>query len=147
MMKSRPAPPIIRRAAARRGAALYSVVMFNSLIAGLLGLSALAVVRIERRQSTANLDVLVARKNAESAVATALALIKADTNWRMTYTHNLESSALTFAPLESSSRATSILLLSAAINSGRMPLASGSSRSAPASISLRATASRPSRAA
>lgn len=81
----------------RRGAALYSVVMFNSLIAGLLGLSALAVVRTERRQSTASTDVLAARKNAESAVAAALALIKSNTSWRSTYTHNLESAPLSFA--------------------------------------------------
>jgi hypothetical protein len=85
------------RPGSRLGAAIYTVVVFNSLLVGLLGLSALSICRIERKQSLASSDQLVARENATSAVAAALARIKADSGWRSTFTHNTESPAISFA--------------------------------------------------
>ena len=51
MIKNQPA----RRGRNRRGVALYTAVMANALIVSLLGLTALAIVRIERR-SGRNVD-------------------------------------------------------------------------------------------
>lgn len=81
----------------RRGAAIYTAVVFNALIVGLLGLSALSIVRIERRQSLTSSDQIIARENAASAVAAALARIKNDATWRTTFTHNTESGAIAFS--------------------------------------------------
>ncbi|HVJ87911.1 MAG TPA: hypothetical protein VM452_19770 [Caulifigura sp.] len=81
----------------RRGAAIYTAVVFNALIVGLLGLSALSIVRIERRQSLASSDQVIARENAASAVAVALARIKNDAAWRTTFTHNTESGSIAFS--------------------------------------------------
>jgi hypothetical protein len=80
----------------RTGAAIYTIVVFNALLVGVLGLSALSIVRIERKQSLASSDQLIARENAASAVAVALARIKADAGWRSTFTHNAESAAINF---------------------------------------------------
>ena len=80
----------------RRGAAIYTIVVFNALLVGVLGLSALSIVRIERKQSLASSDQLIARENAASAVAAAMARIKADTGWRSTFAHNTESTAINF---------------------------------------------------
>jgi len=81
----------------RSGAAIYIAVVFNALLVGLLGLSALSIVRIERRQSIACSDQMIARENASSAVAAALARIKADPGWRTTFTHNVESAPFDLA--------------------------------------------------
>src|SRR5688572_3804413 len=86
----------IARPGARRGAAIYTVVVFNAMLVGVLGLSALSICRIERKQSLASSDQLIARENAASAVASALARIKADSAWRSTFTHNTESTAINF---------------------------------------------------
>lgn len=92
-------PPLRRRSthSTRKGAALYTVVVFNALLVGLLGLSALSIVRIERRQSTASIDQVIARENAASAVAVALARIKNDSSWRSTFAHNTESTSINFS--------------------------------------------------
>lgn len=81
----------------RAGVALYSIVVFNALLIGLLSLSALAVARIERRQNLGSSDQLIARENAVSAVSVALARIKADSAWRTTFLHNVESASIAFA--------------------------------------------------
>jgi hypothetical protein len=84
------------RSGSRKGAAIYTAVVFNAMLVGVLGLSALSIVRIERKQSLTSSDQLIARQNAASAVASALARIKADAAWRTTFTHNTESAAINF---------------------------------------------------
>jgi hypothetical protein len=84
------------RATNRRGAAIYTVVVFNALLVGVLGLSALSIVRIERQQNVAASDQAIARENAVSAVAVALAHIKNDASWRSTFSHNTQSSLIGF---------------------------------------------------
>jgi Tfp pilus assembly protein PilX len=97
MKQIRTSQRTLARPGTRTGAAIYTVVVFNALLVGLLGLSALSIVRIERRQSLASSDQLIARENAASAVAAALARIKNDLNWRTTFTHNTESTPINFS--------------------------------------------------
>jgi hypothetical protein len=80
----------------RAGAALYSLVAFNALLVGLLGLSALSVVRIERSRNLASSDLLHARRQARTAVELAALDIKQDPRWRVRYTHDFETKPSSF---------------------------------------------------
>lgn len=80
-----------RRRPRRRGTALYVIVLSTALITSLLGLAALAVVRIERRQASTSNHLLDARMNARAAVELALRVIANDPNWRTTHTNGAET--------------------------------------------------------
>ena len=71
--------------------ALYVSVMMTTLIVSLLGLAGIAVMRIERLESTATNDILIARMNAESALEHALVVLANDDAWRTSYTSGVET--------------------------------------------------------
>ena len=87
-MKSTAARPRQRR---RHGTALFMAVTGTTMIVSVLGLSAMAIVRIERRQATAINNRQLARSHARSAVELALQQINSDASWRTTYTSGLET--------------------------------------------------------
>jgi Tfp pilus assembly protein PilX len=93
-MTSNSNTPTGRRAALkRRGSALYVAVTATTMIVSVLGLTALSVVRLERKQSTAINDRLIARSHARSAVELALRSINDKATWRTTYVSGVESPA------------------------------------------------------
>lgn len=61
------------------------------MIVSALALSAIAVVRIERKQADVQADRLSARTHARSAVELALAQLNINPNWRTDYSNNVES--------------------------------------------------------
>lgn len=91
MNKSTPHP----RNHARRGAALYALVMITALLCSVLGLAGLSVVRLERKQMQGSTDILDARQNARSAVELALRVLANDTNWRTNYSNGVETTPQT----------------------------------------------------
>ncbi len=85
-----------RPARSRRGIALYSAVMINSLLVGVLALSALTIVRIERRSSESSREIVAAQLHARAAVDLALQTVRSDPNWRMRYMDGVETKPLSF---------------------------------------------------
>ena len=79
----------------RRGAALYTLVVFNAFLLGMLGLSALAISRVERRQNQSSIDVIQVRRFASAGIELAKLQLDRDKNWRTGFTHNVLSSPLT----------------------------------------------------
>ncbi|HYO26327.1 MAG TPA: hypothetical protein VEQ85_15405 [Lacipirellulaceae bacterium] len=84
---------VVQPTTLRRGAAVYMAVLSTTLIVSVLGLTAAAIVRVERREVTAINNRLAARSNARSAVELALRRIASDSNWRMTYANGVETTA------------------------------------------------------
>src|SRR5688572_13897146 len=80
-----------RRPCARRGSALYVAVTATAMIVSVLALTALSVVRIERRQATTINSRLIARTHARSAVELALKSINNNASWRTAYTSGVET--------------------------------------------------------
>lgn len=80
----RPALRPARRPGRRRGS-LYIAVALVALIVSLIGISTLAVIRIERRGRLANADAAAARLYARSAVELGLTRIASDPDWRFVY--------------------------------------------------------------
>jgi Tfp pilus assembly protein PilX len=78
----------------RRGAALYIAVAGTTMVVSVLALSAMAIVRIERRQATSVNARLLARSHARSAVEVALHRINSNSSWRSSYTNGVETAAL-----------------------------------------------------
>ena len=75
----------------RRGFALYVAVLSTTLIVSVLGLTALTVVRIERKEASAIKQRLTARSYARSAVELGLAAVSSDSTWRSQYQNNVET--------------------------------------------------------
>lgn len=73
-----------RRPRRRRGS-LYVSVTFVALIVSLIGLSTLAVIRIERRGRLADADAASAQLYARSAVELGLTRVASDPDWRFVY--------------------------------------------------------------
>lgn len=71
-----------RRHRVRRRGAVYIAVLGTALIVALLGLSALIGQRIQNRIVAASADICQARLNAQSAVESALLMMKQDSAWR-----------------------------------------------------------------
>lgn len=71
----------------RTGAALYTLVVFNALLVGLIGLSSILISRIERRMSTSAIDAVQARRHARSGIALAKIRLEQNPNWRTEFTH------------------------------------------------------------
>lgn len=69
----------------RRRASMYVMVLGTSLAVSIIGLSALMVVRLERRWAEGSNDFLQARFLAQSAVEMGLFLIDDRADWRNTY--------------------------------------------------------------
>lgn len=82
----------------RRGVALYVSVLATATIVSVLALSAVAVVRLERKQAEAINARLAARANARSAVELALRVLNNDSNWRTTYANNAETTPVSLGP-------------------------------------------------
>lgn len=76
----------------RSGAALYTLVVFNAFLLGMLGLSALAVSRIERRQNQSGIDAIQAKRLANSGIRLAKLSMDQDKNWRTSFQHNVKAS-------------------------------------------------------
>jgi hypothetical protein len=76
----------------RSGMAIYMNVMFTATIVSAMALAAIAVVRIERRQSSTIADRMRARSNARSAIELALHGMNIGSTWRQSYTSGAESS-------------------------------------------------------
>ena len=85
-----------RLAYPRRGIALYSAVMINSLLVGVLALSALTIVRIERRSSESSGEIVTAQMHARAAIDLALQTLRTDPNWRTRYLDGVETNPLRF---------------------------------------------------
>ncbi len=78
---------LTRRHPRRRGS-VYVLVLVVSMIVTVIGLSAIMVLRIQRRSFEGHNDATVAKNYAQSAIDIAMLQIMLDTNWRQTYTHN-----------------------------------------------------------
>ena len=76
-------PGTIRRNYRRRGS-MYLVVLGTAMLATILGLSALYVVRIERRIAQGSSDRLEARLYAQAGIELGFLLIRQDPDWRKT---------------------------------------------------------------
>ncbi|MCA9069580.1 MAG: hypothetical protein KDA84_11685, partial [Planctomycetaceae bacterium] len=83
----------------RRGVGLYLAVISIAMIVSLLGLAGLNIVRIERRQMTADVDRRIARRHANSAVELARRKIANDPNWRTTYSSGVETTPVMLSPV------------------------------------------------
>ena len=70
----------------RRFASTYIMVLGTTLIITVIGLSALAVVRVERFTSEGTADLAQARLNALSAIEMGLHTIAGDPDWRANQT-------------------------------------------------------------
>lgn len=71
--------------------ALYVSVCATATIVSVLALSAMAVVRLERKQAVSVDARLAARTNARSAVELALRALNNNASWRSSYSHNVET--------------------------------------------------------
>jgi hypothetical protein len=78
----------------RSAMAIYMNVMCTATIVSAMALTAIAVVRIERRQSSTIADRMRARSNARSAIELALHGMNIGSNWRQSYTSGAESSPM-----------------------------------------------------
>jgi Tfp pilus assembly protein PilX len=88
-------PPRLNRVrppqALRRGAALYVAVTGTTMIVSVLGLSAMAIVRIERQQAMSVNARQIARSHARSAVELGLQRINSNPSWRTIYSNGVET--------------------------------------------------------
>jgi len=82
--------------AARSGAMLYSMVLANCLIVGVLGLSALTIVRVERRAALRRSEMESAQLLAWSGTELAVRELTKNTAWRTAYAHNVEATPRSF---------------------------------------------------
>ena len=71
----------------RRGS-IYAVVLAMAILVSLIGLSAVAVGRINLRTASAGGDAASAELLALSAIEHAVAVINSDASWRTNYTHD-----------------------------------------------------------
>jgi hypothetical protein len=85
-----------RPSSARRGAALFALVLLQALVIGVLGLSALTICRLERQQRSSSGDMLRARRHAAAALELGLLNLKNDAKWRTTYRSGQALPELTF---------------------------------------------------
>lgn len=84
----------------RRRGGIYVAVLGVSLLVMVIGLSAVAAVRIENRTSRGAVETVKARLGAQSAGELALYRISTDSNWRSTYTHNVWSPVITIGGID-----------------------------------------------
>lgn len=102
-------PTVAARRAGRRGV-VYVAVMGVALIISMMTLAALHVVRIEVR-ATGGLDLMTAAQNAaNAAVELAIARIRADANWRTTYTSGQETPQSTWTTWDARSKLKFVLV-------------------------------------
>lgn len=73
---------------ARRRGSIYAVVLAMAILVSLIGLSAVAVGRINLRTASAGGDAASAELLALSGIEHAVAVVNADSNWRVNYTHD-----------------------------------------------------------
>lgn len=80
----------------RSGAMLYSMVIANCLIVGLLGLAALTVVRVERKAAQRWAEMGAAQTVAWAGVELAVRELVQNANWRTSYVHGVETTSRSF---------------------------------------------------
>jgi hypothetical protein len=68
---------------------MYVAVLMTATLVTIIGLSALAVTRVQLRSSEGGNNVTVARFCAQSAIEIGIFSISNDANWRATYTHDV----------------------------------------------------------
>ncbi|HZN65567.1 MAG TPA: carbohydrate binding domain-containing protein [Tepidisphaeraceae bacterium] len=86
---TRPQPRVHRAFRARRGS-IYAVVMGMSIIVALIGLSTIAVSRINLRSTAVVGESGEAELLALSAVEHATSVVNSNPSWRTDFTHNVE---------------------------------------------------------
>ncbi len=67
---------------------MYLAVLMIAMIVTIIGMSALAVTRIQLRSTEGGGDAAAARLHAQSAIEMGAFTISNDSNWRSTYTHD-----------------------------------------------------------
>ena len=77
-----------RRLVGRRRGSIYAVVLAMAILVSLIGLSAVAVGRINLRTASAGGDAASAELLALSAVEHAASVVNSDSNWRLNYVHD-----------------------------------------------------------
>ena len=80
-------PVATRRHGGRRGS-IYAVVLAMAILVSLIGLSAVAVGRINLRTAAAGGDAASAEVLALSGIEHAVSVVNADPNWRSNYVHD-----------------------------------------------------------
>jgi hypothetical protein len=81
--------------AVRRRGSIYAVVLAMAILVSLIGLSAVAVGRINLRSASAGGDASSAELLALSAVEHGVAVINSDSTWRTDYQHETPTASLT----------------------------------------------------
>jgi hypothetical protein len=81
--------------AARRRGSIYAVVLAMAILVSLIGLSAVAVGRINLRSAAAGGDASSAELLALSAVEHGIAVVNSDSNWRTNYQNEASTAPLT----------------------------------------------------
>ena len=76
---------------------LYSMVVANGVIVGLLGLAALSIVRVERRSSQRLQEIESAQALAWAGVELGVHQLAHNSGWRESHVHNVETASRTFA--------------------------------------------------
>jgi len=82
------------RPSPRNRGSIYAVVMALAILVSLIGLSAVAVGRINLRTASAGGDASTAELLALSAVEHATAVINSNSQWRSTYVNDTETSSM-----------------------------------------------------
>src|SRR4051794_12263067 len=82
----------------RRRGSIYAVVLAMAILVSLIGLSAVAVGRINLRTASAGGDSSSAELMALSAIEHGIAVLNSDSNWRSNYTHDVECAPVTLGP-------------------------------------------------
>lgn len=80
--------PHVRRHRGSRRGSIYAVVLAMAILVSLIGLSAVAVGRINLRTAAAGGDAASAELLALSSIEHAAAVVNADSNWRSNYLHD-----------------------------------------------------------
>jgi len=88
-------PPSPPGKTARRGAALYMLVVTISLLVSVTGLAGVSLIRLQRDEMSTALEVQRARRLARSAVELAQDKLMTASNWRTSYASGVETTPFT----------------------------------------------------
>ena len=80
-----------RRAAARRRGSIYAIVLAMAILVSLIGLSAVAVGRINLRTAGTGGDAMAAELLSLSAIEHAIAVVNRDATWRTRFENDVET--------------------------------------------------------
>jgi len=82
----------------RRRGSIYAVVLAMAILVSLIGLSAVAVGRINLRTAAAGGDSSSAELLALSAIEHGIAVLNSDSNWRSNYANDVECAPIALGP-------------------------------------------------